>query len=173
MNPARTGLTWWRGGPARTAGAWTEMTGGGWHGHGWNTGSEPAPGPGSAAVPPAVRRLRPAHRGSRGRGAGGYALLRRAQPRRHRPADQRRVSGGPRPCSPRPAPPGRHEPMTSQPAPEDAARLASFLRRHPCWSAFWDKRSGVWRVAEDDPGSVLYAESPDLDTVIRYITAHP
>jgi hypothetical protein len=63
--------------------------------------------------------------------------------------------------------------MTSQPAPEDAARLASFLRGHPSWSAFWDKRSGVWRVAEDDPGSVLYAENPDLDTVIRYITAHP
>ena len=63
--------------------------------------------------------------------------------------------------------------MTIQPAPADAARLASFLRRYPCWSAFWDKHSGVWRVAEDDPGSVLYAESPDLDTVIRYITAHP
>ena len=40
------------------------------------------------------------------------------------------------------------------------------------WSFFWDKRSGVWRAAEDDPDSALYAESGDLDTVIGYITSH-
>jgi len=34
---------------------------------------------------------------------------------------------------------------------------------------FWDKRYGVWRAAEDDPGSAAYAESPDLDAVIGYI----
>ncbi len=62
--------------------------------------------------------------------------------------------------------------MTSIPAPADAARLTGFLHRHPCWSVFWDKRYGVWRVAEDDPDSFLYAESPDLDTVISYIAAH-
>jgi hypothetical protein len=35
--------------------------------------------------------------------------------------------------------------MTSLPAPADAdaARLTSFLRHHPRWSAFWDKRYGV------------------------------
>ena len=62
--------------------------------------------------------------------------------------------------------------MTCLPAPADAARLASFLHRHPRWSAFWDKRYGVWRVAEDDPDSALYAESRDLATVISYITTH-
>ncbi len=62
--------------------------------------------------------------------------------------------------------------MTSIPAPADAVRLAGFLHRHPHWSVFWDKRYGVWRVAEDDPDSFLYAESPDLDTVISYIAAH-
>jgi len=63
-------------------------------------------------------------------------------------------------------------PVTSLPAPGDAARLARFLQDHQGWSAFWDKAYGVWRVAEDDPDSSLHAESPDLDTVIRYITAH-
>ena len=43
------------------------------------------------------------------------------------------------------------------------------LPDHPGWSVFWDKRYGVWRAAEDDPGSAAYAESPDLDAVIGYI----
>jgi hypothetical protein len=30
----------------------------------------------------------------------------------------------------------------------------------------------LWRVAEDDPDSDLYAESSDADTVIGYIVAH-
>jgi hypothetical protein len=45
------------------------------------------------------------------------------------------------------------------------------LRRHPGWSAFWDKAYGVWRAAEDDPCSVLYTETPDPAAVISYITA--
>jgi hypothetical protein len=62
--------------------------------------------------------------------------------------------------------------VTSLPAPADAARLTCVLRDHQRWSAFWDKRHGVWRVAEDDPDSSLYAESRDVDAVIGYITAH-
>ena len=62
--------------------------------------------------------------------------------------------------------------MTCLPAPADAARLTRILHHHLRWSVFWDKHYGVWRAAEDDPDSSLYAESPDLDTVISYITAH-
>jgi hypothetical protein len=58
--------------------------------------------------------------------------------------------------------------MTALPAPGDAARLAGFLREHPRWSVFWDKRAGVWRVAEDDPDSPLYTESSDAETVIGW-----
>jgi len=36
----------------------------------------------------------------------------------------------------------------------------------------WDKKYGLWRVAEDDPDSDLYAESSDADAVISYIVAH-
>ena len=43
---------------------------------------------------------------------------------------------------------------------------------HPQWSVWWDKRFGLWRVAEDDPDSDLYAESSDMDTVISCITGH-
>ena len=70
----------------------------------------------------------------------------------------------------RPARPGQAQP--SLPAPEAAARILRALRDHPCWSVFWDKRLGVWRAAEDDPDSGLYAESSDADTVIGYIQAH-
>lgn len=66
-----------------------------------------------------------------------------------------------------PASPGR--PLRSPHA--EAARLAGFLRYRPGWSVFWDPRYGLWRAAEDDPGSVLYAETPDADAVISYITA--
>ena len=62
--------------------------------------------------------------------------------------------------------------MTFLPPPADAARVSCFLADQPRWSAFWDKRFGVWRVAEDDPDSGLYAESRDADTVLAYITAH-
>ena len=62
--------------------------------------------------------------------------------------------------------------MTIVPPPEEVARITRFLQDHLRWSAFWDKRHGVWRVAEDDPDSDLYAESSDADIVIAYITAH-
>ncbi len=60
----------------------------------------------------------------------------------------------------------------SLPTPYAAARIAEFLAGHLSWSAFWDKRNGMWRVAENDPDSDLYAESPDADAVIRYMRAH-
>lgn len=62
--------------------------------------------------------------------------------------------------------------MTNLPAPGAAAQITSFLQRHPWWSAFWDKRDGVWRVAEDDPDSDLYAESADAAEVIGYMAAN-
>jgi hypothetical protein len=58
------------------------------------------------------------------------------------------------------------------PPPADAARIAGFLTGHPEWSLYWDKKWGLWRVAEDDPDSDLYAEASDADTVIGYVTAH-
>ena len=63
--------------------------------------------------------------------------------------------------------------MTKLPTPYAAARIAAFLDDHLSWSAWWDKRYGLWRVAEDDPQSELYAESRNADVVIRYISALP
>ena len=62
--------------------------------------------------------------------------------------------------------------MTSFPTPYAAARIAAFLEEHLAWSAWWDKHAGLWRVAEDDIDSDLYAESRDADVVIRYMRAH-
>ncbi len=62
--------------------------------------------------------------------------------------------------------------VTAVPTPYAAARIASFLTEHLCWSAFWDKKHRVWRVSENDPDSDLYAESSDVDAVIRYMAAH-
>jgi hypothetical protein len=59
--------------------------------------------------------------------------------------------------------------MINLPTPTAAARVAAFLAEHPCWSAFWDKHAGVWRVSEDDLDSELYAVSRDADTVIRFM----
>ena len=53
----------------------------------------------------------------------------------------------------------------------DALRIAAFLDEHTEWSAFWDRRYGVWRVSEDDPGSELYAEDADAGRVIDYMSA--
>lgn len=58
------------------------------------------------------------------------------------------------------------------PPPADAARVACFLADQLRWSVYWDKRYGLWRVAEDDPDSDLYAESSDADSVISYIMTH-
>jgi len=46
------------------------------------------------------------------------------------------------------------------------------VREHPCWTAFWDKRHGVWRVTRDDLDSDLSAEDTDADAVIAYMAAH-
>jgi hypothetical protein len=62
--------------------------------------------------------------------------------------------------------------VTTLPPPGDAARIIQIQSDRPRWSAFWDKRDRVWRVAEDDPDSDLYAASNDAGTVISYITAH-
>jgi hypothetical protein len=58
------------------------------------------------------------------------------------------------------------------PTPYAAASIAAFLDKHLCWTAFWDKNYRVWRVAENDPDSDLYAESRDADAVIKYMSAH-
>ena len=60
----------------------------------------------------------------------------------------------------------------AEPGQVGIARVSCFLADHLRWSAYWDKRYGLWRVAEDDPDSDLYAESSDADTVIGYIVAH-
>ena len=62
--------------------------------------------------------------------------------------------------------------MIKLPTPHAAARIAAFLGDHLSWSAWSDKRYGLWRVAKDDPDSDLYAESLDADVVIRYISTH-
>ncbi|MGH3200602.1 MAG: hypothetical protein ACRDOA_11240 [Streptosporangiaceae bacterium] len=69
-------------------------------------------------------------------------------------------------------PGARPVPVTSPPAPAAAARIMCVVRDHPSWSVFWDKAHAVWRAAEDDPDSDLYAESSDPGTVISYIQAH-
>jgi hypothetical protein len=66
----------------------------------------------------------------------------------------------------------RREHMTKLPDHSDARRIAAFLESHPGWSAFWDKRDGVWRVAEDDPTSELYAQSADADRLLDYMATH-
>jgi hypothetical protein len=62
--------------------------------------------------------------------------------------------------------------MPHLPSPAATRAVATFVREHPCWTAFWDKRHGVWRVTQDDPDSDLYVEHTDADTVIAYMTAH-
>jgi hypothetical protein len=75
-------------------------------------------------------------------------------------------------ASPGPANGAEHAPAAHRPAPEDAAQIAGFLREHPSWTAFWDKREGLWRVTEDDPDSALYAASSDTGTVIAFMAEH-
>lgn len=53
--------------------------------------------------------------------------------------------------------------MINLPTPYAVARITAFLSEHLCWSAFWDKRDGVWRVSENDPDSDLYAASRDAE----------
>jgi hypothetical protein len=53
--------------------------------------------------------------------------------------------------------------MIKLPTPYAAAQIAAFLDDHLSWSVWWDKQYGLWRVAEDDTGSDLYAENRDVD----------
>jgi len=62
--------------------------------------------------------------------------------------------------------------MTNLPTPYAASQVMAFLTENPCWSAFWDKADGVWRVSEHDPDSELYAVSRDAAAVIRYMTVN-
>jgi len=66
----------------------------------------------------------------------------------------------------------RRKHTTRLPDHGDALRIAGLLESYPAWSAFWDKRDGVWRVAEDDPHSDLYTEDAQADSVIDYIITH-
>ena len=61
--------------------------------------------------------------------------------------------------------------MIVLPDRDDVLRIAAFLDQHDGWSAFWDRRYGVWRVSEDDPDSELYAEDADAGRVIGYMSA--
>lgn len=61
--------------------------------------------------------------------------------------------------------------MVVLPDHDDALRIAAFLDDHAGWSAFWDRRYGVWRVSEDDPDSELYTEDADAGRVIGYMRA--
>jgi hypothetical protein len=62
--------------------------------------------------------------------------------------------------------------VTDLPAPEDVARIAGLLREHQQWSVFRDPKYHLWRAADDDPDSDLYAAGPDAATIMGYITAH-
>ena len=66
----------------------------------------------------------------------------------------------------------RRQQVTGLPDHGDVLRMAAFLEGHPGWSAFWDKRDGVWRAAEDDPSSELYVEDADASRVIDYMATH-
>ncbi len=50
--------------------------------------------------------------------------------------------------------------MTFLPSPGDATRVSCFLADQPRWSVYWDKKHGLWRVAEDDPDSDLVTAEP-------------
>ena len=85
---------------------------------------------------------------------------------RSRRAIRRRSEGG------KNGPRSRRQRMTRLPDHGDALRIGRFLGSYPGWSAFWDKRDGVWRVAEDDPHSGLYMQDAQADAVIDYIVTH-
>jgi hypothetical protein len=85
---------------------------------------------------------------------------------RSRGAIRRRSQGG------KNWPRSRRKHTTRLPDHGDALRIAGFLDSYPGWSAFWDKRHGVWRVAEDDPHSDLYTQDAQADRVIDYILTH-
>ena len=51
-------------------------------------------------------------------------------------------------------------------------RGAPLLAEHLCWTPYWDKQHGLWRVSQDDPDSSLHAASRDADVVIEYMAEH-
>lgn len=66
----------------------------------------------------------------------------------------------------------RQDPCLTSPRPPRPPASPASSATTPRWSVFWDKRYGLWRAAEDDPDSDLYAEAGNADTVIQYMTAH-
>src|SRR5260370_2307199 len=68
--------------------------------------------------------------------------------------------------------PGSAGEMHDRPASARGRLAGLLLPRGPPALAYWDKKHGLWRVAEGDPDSDLYAESSDADTAIDYVTAH-
>jgi hypothetical protein len=60
------------------------------------------------------------------------------------------IDGTPAGASPGPGSAGETR-VTVLPPPADAARVSCFLADQPRWSIYWDKKYGLWRVAEDDP----------------------
>lgn len=52
--------------------------------------------------------------------------------------------------------------MINLPTPYAAAKIAAFLAEHLCWTAFWDKRDGTWRVTENDPTPACTPPAPTL-----------
>jgi hypothetical protein len=62
--------------------------------------------------------------------------------------------------------------VTNLPTPEDVAQMTALLREYQHWSVFWDPKYRLWRAAEDDPDSDLYAESPNAAAIVGYIAAH-
>jgi hypothetical protein len=59
-------------------------------------------------------------------------------------------TGTPAGASPGPGSAGETR-VTVLPPPADAARVSCFLADQPRRSIYWDKKYGLWRVAEDDP----------------------
>lgn len=71
-----------------------------------------------------------------------------------------------------PTTPAGNTRVTNLPAPHDLGRMTGLLREDQQWSVFRDPKYHLWRAADGDPDSNLYAESPDAATIIGYITAH-
>src|SRR2546421_12171139 len=63
----------------------------------------------------------------------------------------------------------RRQQMTRLPDQGDVLRMAAFLEGHPGWSAFWDKRDGVWRAGEGEAPPRPYVQDGDG----RRGVAHP
>ena len=67
---------------------------------------------------------------------------------------------------------GQEGRMINLPEPDAAERIADFLAEHMSWSAFWDKRECLWRLAGTTLPPACRTGSPDSDAVIVYRAAH-